>query len=240
MELSNRMSAVASLVTEGLRLADIGTDHGYIPISLAESGQIPAAIAMDVNNGPLLTAEKNIRVHGLGHRISTRISDGFSALRPGEADTAVIAGMGGALTVRILREGMTVVRSLKECILQPQSEIRMVRAFLLEEGFLFIREVMVKEDGKYYVVMKVKPPSEKENHRNDGSKIWDETELKYGRLLLENRDPVLEEYLNREKTLCEKILKRLEGQKTGRVLERRRQLEQELVWIRKGMDQYAV
>lgn len=240
MELSRRMSAVASLVTAGLRLADIGTDHGYIPISLAKSGQIPSAIAMDVNPGPLLTAEKNIRAHRLEQRIRTRISDGFSALRPGEAEAAVIAGMGGVLMVRILREGMAVVRSLKECILQPQSEIRMVRAFLLEEGFLFIREVMVKEDGKYYVIMKVKPPSEKEDQRDGGSKIWDETEMKYGKLLLKNRDPVLEEYLNREKILCENILKRLEGQKTERVLVRRRQLEQELIWIRKGMDHYAV
>ena len=120
MELSKRLNAVASLVTEGYRLADIGTDHAYIPIFLAGTGRISEAIAMDVNRGPLLRAEENIRAHGLQAKIETRISDGFAALREGETDSAVIAGMGGPLMIRILREGSGIVRSLKECILQPQ------------------------------------------------------------------------------------------------------------------------
>ena len=154
MELSKRLQAVAGLVTAGSVLADIGTDHAYIPIWLTESGRIRGAVAMDVNPGPLERAEENIREHGLKDHICTRLSDGFAALKPGEADCAVIAGMGGGLTVRILREGRSIVRTLKECILQPQSEIEKVRAFLLEEGFLFIKEDMVEEDGKYYPMMK--------------------------------------------------------------------------------------
>ena len=147
MELSKRLQAVAGLVTAGSVLADIGTDHAYIPIWLTESGRIRGAVAMDVNPGPLERAEENIREHGLKDHICTRLSDGFAALKPGEADCAVIAGMGGGLTVRILREGRSIVRTLKECILQPQSEIEKVRAFLLEEGFFFLREDMVEEDG---------------------------------------------------------------------------------------------
>ena len=158
MELSKRLEAVAAFVTAGYTLADIGTDHAYIPIELVRTGHIPQAIAMDVNRGPLERAEENIREHGLSERISTRLSDGFSAMEPGEADSAVIAGMGGGLTIRILKEGERVVNTLKECILQPQSEIEKVRAFLLEEGFLFIAEDMVEEDGKYYPMMKVMPP----------------------------------------------------------------------------------
>ena len=121
MELSKRLEAVAAFVTAGYTLADIGTDHAYIPIELVRTGHIPQAIAMDVNRGPLERAEENIREHGLSGRISTRLSDGFSAMEPGEADSAVIAGMGGGLTIRILKDGECVVNTLKECILQPQS-----------------------------------------------------------------------------------------------------------------------
>ena len=165
MELSKRLQAVAGLVTAGSRLADIGTDHAYIPIYLTEKGLLSGAVAADVNRGPLKRAEENIREHGLEGRISTRLSDGFSALEPGEADSAVIAGMGGGLVIRILSEGRRVVSGLRECILQPQSEIEKVRAFLLEEGFFFLMEDMVEEDGKYYPMMKVVPPGQGERSR---------------------------------------------------------------------------
>ena len=89
MELSKRLNAVASLVTDGYRLADIGTDHAYIPIRLIQTGRIPGAVAMDVNRGPLLRAEENIRLYGLEDKIVTRISDGFSALKKNEADLLI-------------------------------------------------------------------------------------------------------------------------------------------------------
>src|SRR5699024_10536000 len=108
--------------------------------------------------------------------------DGFAALAPGEAGAAVIAGMGGGLTIRLLSEGMDVVRRLSECILQPQSEIDKVRTFLLEEGFSFMKEDMIEEDGKYYPMMKVRPPVSPE--KAAGPEKWTDTELLYGRLLL--------------------------------------------------------
>ncbi len=147
MELSKRLRMVASYVTDGYRLVDIGTDHAYIPIELVLEKRIPWAIAMDVNRGPLERAESNIREYGLSERICTRLSDGFASLGLGEVDSAVIAGMGGGLTVRILKEGKRVAGTLKECILQPQSEIERVRAFLLKEGFLFIAEESSKADA---------------------------------------------------------------------------------------------
>ena len=185
-------------MTAGSRLADIGTDHAYIPIYLARSGKIPEAVAMDVNRGPLERAEENIRAYELEDRIKTRLSDGFSALEQGEADSAVIAGMGGGLMIRILKEGEDVVRTLKECILQPQSEIEKVRAFLLEEGFLFIKEDMVEEDGKYYPMMKMASPGRRTERTCGTAETWDETELRYGRYLLQEKNPVLRQYLERE------------------------------------------
>ena len=240
MELSKRLQAVAGLVTAGSVLADIGTDHAYIPIWLTESGRIRGAVAMDVNPGPLERAEENIREHGLKDHICTRLSDGFAALKPGEADCAVIAGMGGGLTVRILREGRSIARTLKECILQPQSEIEKVRAFLLEEGFLFIKEDMVEEDGKYYPMMKVCPPAGKTGRASATKETWDETELRYGRYLLRDRNPVLRQYLEREIRIKTQIMEGLKGQDSPRAAERKLELERETEYAEKGMKYYVV
>lgn len=248
MELSRRLQAVAGLVTAGYRVADIGTDHAYIPIHLAQSGKIPGAVAMDVNRGPLERAEENIRKHQLEDRIKTRLSDGFSALKEGEADSAVIAGMGGGLVTRILKDGGCLVRTLKECILQPQSEIEKVRAFLLEEGFLFLEENMVLDDGKYYPMMKVKPPcrrkgegKSKENPLERAQKqTWTEVELRYGKILLERQNPVLHEFLEREYCIKQQILSQLEKKDSGRIRERRKEVEMELECTEKGLSYYAV
>ena len=105
MQLSDRLQAVASMVTENSRLADVGTDHGYIPIYLCEMGTIPSAIAMDVIKGPLLRAKMNIERYHMQEKIRTRLSDGVLKLNPDEADSVVIAGMGGTPVMKILEEG---------------------------------------------------------------------------------------------------------------------------------------
>lgn len=233
MELSKRLQAVADMVHPGAGVADIGTDHAYIPIWLVSRGRTPWAVAMDVNEGPLMRARENIREAGLEGKIETRISDGFAALRPGEADTAVLAGMGGALMIRILREGADVVRSLKECVLQPQSEIEKVRTFLLKEGFSFIREDMAEEDGKYYPMMCVRPPSSAKE-----TEEWTDTELQYGRLLLMGRHPVLRDYLEREIRIRTAIIDSLKSSDSDRAGQRIRELRAELECAEKGLKYY--
>ena len=109
MELSKRLYAVAGLVTKGASVADIGTDHGYIPIYLIEQGISPKAIALDINKGPLERARMHIVGHGLKDRIETRLSDGLEAVMPGEVDTMIAAGMGGGLIIKILTEGKEVL-----------------------------------------------------------------------------------------------------------------------------------
>ena len=130
MELSRRLRMNASFVTPGNRLADVGTDHGYIPIALRLEGVIPSALAMDINPGPLERAKEHIRQFDLETDIHTRLSDGVQALCPGEADSVLIAGMGGLLMVRILENGQGVLAGCRELVLQPQSDIRSVRAYL--------------------------------------------------------------------------------------------------------------
>ena len=155
MELSKRLQAVADLVSEGLVVADVGTDHGYIPIYLIETKKSPKAFAMDVNKGPLLRAKEHIAEHGLETRIETRLSDGVRALQKGECDCVVVAGMGGALTIKIMEEGKDIFRNLIEFVLQPQSELQKVRAYLCENAYFIAEENMVLEDGKFYPMFRV-------------------------------------------------------------------------------------
>ena len=155
IKLSKRMKAVASMVTQGYKLCDVGTDHGYVPISLVADGTIPEAIAVDINKGPLERANLHIRSCGLEDKITTRLSDGLSAVKEGEAESIIIAGMGGELVIHILTEGDAVCKKAKELILQPQSDIHKVRYYVRNAGYKIVDEDMVLEDGKYYPIMRV-------------------------------------------------------------------------------------
>lgn len=106
VRLSKRLERLGCYVTKGNRLADIGTDHAYLSIALVQAGRIPSAIAADVNEGPLLRAGEHIRAAGLSRQVETRLSDGLSRFQSDEADTVVIAGMGGQLMRRILEGGV--------------------------------------------------------------------------------------------------------------------------------------
>lgn len=227
MQISKRLEMVAGMITPGCILADVGTDHAYIPIYLAAGGNIQRAFAMDVNKGPLAKAVEHIRQYGLEEKIETRLSDGLEKLNPGEADSILIAGMGGPLTIRILENGEKTALAAKELILQPQSEIRAVREWLEKKGFQIIQEEMVEEDGKYYPMMKV-VKAEKEEY----AEKMNPAELRYGPLLLKQKHPVLKEFLIREYELNERILSALEGKDTETSVQRKEQVEYEQVIIR--------
>ena len=200
MQISERLRAVAGMVSPGCRLADVGTDHAYIPIYLMQNGVIPQAVAMDINQGPLLRATENIRRYGLTGRIETRLSDGLEKLQTGEADTILIAGMGGLLMVRILENGQGVLAGCRELVLQPQSDIRSVRAYLEEKGWQLDREDLVFEDGKYYPMMRVEHGSMKLPARG---------ELEYGNPALQRSIGVWSAYLRAEQGKTDVILKTL-------------------------------
>ena len=215
MQLSERLSSVASMVTAGNCLADVGTDHGYVPIYLYERNIIPRAIAMDVNKGPLERAALHIAESGMKEAIETRLSDGLTALKPGEADSVVIAGMGGPLIIRILSAHPEITESLKELILQPQSEISEVRIWLYEQGYEIVEEHMVFEDGKYYPMFKAVKNPEAEKLTN--------LEYKYGKISVLGEPEVLRAYLVREIANKQNILQKLNEETTekskGRAVE---------------------
>ena len=204
VKLSNRLLTVASFVTEGNVLADVGTDHGYIPIYLLQEKKIPRAIAMDINEGPLQRAKEHVAQYGLEGYIETRLSDGVDALKAGEADSILIAGMGGGLVMHILNDGEAVCRQAKELILQPQSELERVRAYLWTNGYVILDEDIVLEDDKFYPMMRV-------SYQGINDEISAENMLfcRYGKGLLMRKHPILREYLVREQKLYEDIRENL-------------------------------
>lgn len=229
VQLSKRLSAVAQLVTITGILADVGTDHGYIPVYLTGKEQIKKAIAMDVNQGPLERAQEHIRQYGLENRIETRLSDGLQALKTKEVEGIVIAGMGGNLMKRILMQGEQVAHTAKELILQPQSEVMEFRKFLWESGYTIVAEDMVLEDGKYYPMMRVV-------YENAQKEIPDVLALKYGEKLLEQKHPVLKQYLLWQKMQKEKILGNLQKNAKKDVSSRKEDIEEELSYIAHALE----
>lgn len=234
--LSDRLRAVVSMVTPENRVCDIGCDHGFVPIYLVQQGISPRALAMDVREGPLSRAGIHIEAYGLKDLIETRLSDGLSAFQAGEADTLICAGMGGRLMMRILSEEAEKTFSFRELILQPQSEIQQFRAFLREWGYLIAEENMIEEDGKFYPLMKAvrteqdilltetgNIPADKRKtipfgdgcNCNNGGSFRQQMEDRYGPRLLEQRNPVLYRYLEREVRLCDQIMEQMRTQGRG-------------------------
>ena len=206
MEMSARLKLIAGFVTEGYVVADIGTDHGYIPIWLIKADRIPRAIAMDIGKGPLERAQENIKQYGYEDRIETRLSDGLKELRGNEADSVVIAGMGGPLIVSLLEAGKTALNTVKELILSPHTDIYLVRHYLIENGYDIVREEMVYDMGKYYTVMKAVHTEDK---RVKSLYDRDKYNYIYGRLLLMERSSVFMGFIKNEKDKLSVIFENL-------------------------------
>jgi len=153
IQLSKRLAAVAAYVLPGGTLADIGTDHALLPTALAQRGTIPRAVAGDVHAGPLQAAERQVAAAGLAERIDTRLGDGLAVLRPGEAQTITIAGMGGGTIVDILSGGTPALTGVRRLVLQPNVGERLVRAWLRDRGWKLVAETLLKEDGLLYEVL---------------------------------------------------------------------------------------
>lgn len=185
-KLTPRLQAVADMVTNCDTLADIGTDHAYLPVYLIKKNLIRKAVASDIRKGPVARAQSTIKRFGETERIETRLGAGMQTLLAGEADTIVISGMGGILIADILRESDALLTKDTTLILQPMTAMRELREYLSENNFQIKQEVLAKEENKLYHIMKVIRGTEK---------ITDLTELYLGKRLLESRPPYFEEYL---------------------------------------------
>ena len=149
--LGPRLQKCADFVRQNVRLADIGSDHGYLPIWLMLSQRVSAAIAADIGEGPLSAARSNAEKYHVC--IKTVLSDGFACVLPDEVDDAVIAGMGGHMIASIIGAAPWLKDSSKRLILQPMTAMIELREYLFSNGFEILREEAVTDDKKVYSVM---------------------------------------------------------------------------------------
>lgn len=157
MKLGDRLQALADFVPQGSRVADIGTDHGYLAVELVKSGKVKFVVASDKNAGPYEAAVRTVRENGLtDERISVRLGDGLKSLKPGEVDTVCIAGMGGTLMVEILEGSPEVVEKLETLVLQPQSAAADLRRWLYRKRWYIEDESLALDDGRIYEIIKAK------------------------------------------------------------------------------------
>ncbi len=235
VELSERMSALVKMVTKGRIVCDVGCDHGFVSIYLVQQGIAPKVFAMDVRSGPLESAKEHIAEYHLEPYIEPRLSDGLKELQAGEADCMICAGMGGPLMEKILREGRTKARAMRELILQPQSEISRFRKFLRMENYEVVQEDMVFEEGKYYPMMKVIPLDCTERMEDS---LIEEQELydAFGELLLKQKHPILKQYLSFSVEKTQQIMQHLKEQETLRAEERIAELQKELDLLYKAQN----
>lgn len=201
MNLSKRLKCVADCVTKGNRVADIGCDHAFTSIYLINEHLAPFVLATDVNEGPLKTADRHIQEAGLSEYIETRRTDGLTDISPDdEIETILISGMGGNLIIDILNTNRILINSVKEIILQPQSDVYKVRHFLHDNGFLINFEKMIYEEGKYYVVIKAVKGCQS---------FQNEFEYTYGKYLIEKPDDIFMQYARAIINSNDKIIKQL-------------------------------
>lgn len=223
IRLSKRMQAVADMVKEK-RVVDIGCDHAFVSIYLAKKPWVDRVIAMDVKTGPVDIARGNIAAHNLSDKIELRMSDGFNKLSVGEADVAVIAGMGGYLMIDILEGGREHLKSGISLVLQPQSDIKAVREYLVKVGYIIQDEDMLIEDGKYYSIMRAVPAC-------SGDTEYSTEEYIYGPVLLRKKHPVLKNYLEFSATKALELMTKLEATGSDKSRERIAQLKEEREYI---------
>lgn len=151
INLTPRLLAAASLVKGGGILADIGTDHGYLPIHLIQSGKIEKAIAADIGKMPLENARKSVAQYGLADKIELRLSDGLNSFMENEANEIVFAGMGGTLIAEKLQETSWIKNKKLHFVFQPQSRAEDLREFLYSNGFEIGTEIATHEGDRFYI-----------------------------------------------------------------------------------------
>lgn len=225
--LTERLEKVKNLVENSEITADVGTDHGYVPILLIKEKRAKHVIASDVNQGPLDSAKRNLFKYGVSDKTETRLGSGLLTLKQNEADTVIIAGMGGVLMADLLEEGKEIAKTIKSFVLQPMNSQDYLRKYLIENGYIIEFECLAREREKIYNILKVKrgesAPFEKEiyYHIGENFKFTDEELLNY--------------YLTKKHNHYSSVIKNLENasREVDKQLEEYRLLEREIEEVMK-------
>lgn len=198
--ISKRLELVASFVPQGSILLDVGSDHAYLPIELVERGQIEAAIAGEVVDGPYQSALKNVEAHGLKEKIQVRLANGLAAFEEEDQVSIItIAGMGGRLIATILEEGLDKLSGVKRLILQPNNREDDLRIWLQDNGFQIVAESILEEAGKFYEILVVEA----------GQMKLSASDVRFGPFLSKEVSPVFVQKWQREAAKLEVALSQI-------------------------------
>ncbi len=194
--ISLRMIEIAKMVKTGMVVADIGTDHAFLPIYLVQKGISPRVYACDVREGPLAIAARNIASYGFDDRIETILSDGFEKV-PEDAETAVIAGMGFFTAKKIIEDAGERIQKLKEIIVEVNRDVRQLRRWISDKGYTVSQEKYIHDKGHDYIAIAF---------CTENSGPLSEEEILTGTALLQKEDPAYQNYCHREIDKIKKIL----------------------------------
>ncbi len=210
-------------------VADIGSDHGYLPVWLVLAGRCPRAIATDASAESLETTGRTVRAYGLSAKIDLRLGDGLGVIFPGETSSIVIAGMGGLTIASILARDAEIARRQRLLVLQPMSEQGSLRKWARDNGFAISAEDLAQEGERFYQVICLDPSAPVAGLGETG--IPDEIQMEIGPALLRGPHPLLEPMIRGKIRECDGILVRMRAtmpQSDPRVrswLERKERLE---------------
>lgn len=200
-KLSKRLERVASFVPQGAVLADIGSDHAYLPCYLTLEGKISKAVAGEVVKGPYETAISHVKILQLEDQITVRLADGLAAIeKEDEVDTITICGMGGPLIVSILENNPEKLHNVHRLILQPNIHAKVIREWALKNQWKIIDETILEEDQKIYEILVLER----------GEMTLTEAEILLGKQLIEKKSDVFQKKWQMELGNWERILKSLE------------------------------
>lgn len=225
--LSKRLETVVKYIPHGYKLADIGSDHAYLPCHAVRKGIVPNAIAGEVVDGPYQSAKKQVILEGLEDKISVRLGDGLAVISAGEVDCITICGMGGALISNILEQGQAKLTGVKRLVLQPNIGARAVRQWLYHHDWMLVTEEIVEEDGKIYEVLVAEPGEPQTGYEHLASGLL------LGPYLLKEKSAVFTKKWRGEIANWQRILKQLDkAGETPQNLLKRQEITEKLQMVK--------
>ncbi|WP_088041770.1 tRNA (adenine(22)-N(1))-methyltransferase TrmK [Bacillus sp. EAC] len=228
VNLSMRLKRVYDYIPEGTKLADIGSDHAYLPCYAVLNKRSVSAIVGEITEGPFNSARSTIRQSGLEGIVEARMGDGLEVLTPNEVDVITIAGMGGSLIASILENGKDKLVGVETLVLQPNIGAYQIRNWLDKEGYSLVDEDIVEEDGKIYEIL-VGSKSNPVNAYSDNKDM----ELFIGPFLIKNQNEAFRKKWEHEKNNFERILSQLESAKqTDESVQKIKEIAQKIEWIK--------
>ncbi len=199
-KLSERLLSLARMVPAGSKVADIGTDHAFLPCYLVKQKIVSYAVGIDVNEGPFQIARQTVNDQNLSSLIDIRLGNGLLPLKAGEVDVVVIAGMGGSTMREILAQSPEIVRGLRKIIVQPMIGAEAIRFWLHEQGWVIIQEELIYEDKRVFQIIGAERGKEQDLNLMEAC---------YGPLLIKQRHPLLKEIIAKDIKGLQEILDQL-------------------------------